>query len=91
MFVFHWLLYNPLWWPESHVGYALGSSWVGVNAGLFTIWYTIWRRHNCHVPRCPRVGRHVRVSDEGDHDLYCRKHKPARRSSGTEHASPTTD
>lgn len=81
--VFHWLLYNPLWWPESGPGYALGSSWMGVNMGMFTIWFTLWRRHNCHEPRCLRTGRHVLDSD-GHQQLYCHRHiekAKARRTS----------
>lgn len=77
----HWFIYNPLWWPENHVGYALGSSWVGVNAGMFSIWWVIFKRHNCHVPRCLRVGRHLKVSEDGHHDLFCRKHRAPREPS----------
>lgn len=75
--IVHWLLlifwYNPLWWPESHPGYALGSSWVGVNAGMFTIWYTLWKRHNCHHAWCPRIGRNT-LDKDGHHQMYCHKH-----------------
>ena len=71
MLIWHWI--QSLWYPESGQGYALGSSWMGVNLGMFTVWYTLWRRHNCHEPRCPRTGRHV-LDKDGHHQLYCHRH-----------------
>ena len=74
MLILHWL--QSLYYPESGKGYALGSSWAGVNLGMFSVWYVLYKRHNCHSPRCARVGRHVKVVD-GHHELYCQKHMPS--------------
>lgn len=78
MILWHWI--SSLWWPESGRGYALGSSWAGDTGTLsiFGLLYLNWKRHNCHEPGCPRVGRNVLVV-EGHHQLYCHKHLPARR------------
>lgn len=52
--------------------------WSGVGGdttafGLPATAYVLWRRHNCHVDRCPRIGRHpVR----GTEWVLCRKHHP---------------
>ena len=75
MIIFHWI--NSLWYPESGEGYAIGSSWAGVNLGMFSVWYVLYKRHNCHEPRCHRVGRKVVVTD-GHHELFCRKHAPPK-------------
>jgi hypothetical protein len=75
-----WRLISSLWWPETGRGYALGSSWAG-DTGMFAVFgllYVHWKRHNCHVERCPRIGRLI-VETEGHHDLYCSKHAPRRR------------
>lgn len=76
MILFHWL--QSLYWPETGKGYALGSSWAGDTGTLsiFGLFWITWRRHNCHSPRCLRVGRHIKVV-EGHHELYCPKHLPS--------------
>lgn len=67
----HWLLYNPTWWPESGVGYAIGSSWSGSTAILSGA-YIIAKRHNCHEHGCWRIGRVLLP----DGTLTCHRHDP---------------
>jgi hypothetical protein len=50
----HWLIYNPLWWPETGIGYAIGSSWAGATA-IITGVIVFWHKHNCHEHRCLRL------------------------------------
>ena len=54
-----------LWW--SGVFSALPSFGV---AGLL---YGLFRKHNCHVRWCPRVGHHL---VEGTEWVVCRRHHP---------------
>lgn len=43
-------------------------------AGLLTVAWLFWRRHNCHVHRCWRIGRHP-VAGTGY--VVCARHHPA--------------
>lgn len=42
-------------------------------ATLATTPLVLWRRHNCHVKRCWRIGRHP---VEGTTFVVCRRHHP---------------
>jgi hypothetical protein len=50
-----------LWW-----------SGAGADLGLFAAPFVLWRRHNCEVRRCPRLGRHVTAAGH----RVCRRHHP---------------
>lgn len=47
-------------------------SGVGGDLSLFTVAYALVRRHNCHVQRCWRIGRHP---VDGGY-LVCARHHP---------------
>jgi hypothetical protein len=51
--------------------------WSGVGSDiseitLFGILWTILRKHNCEVKKCPRIGRHATAAGH----KVCRKHHP---------------
>ena len=48
-------------------------SGIGGDASVLAIPLTLWRQHNCHVARCPRLGRHP-VGGTGL--IVCRRHHP---------------
>lgn len=54
-----------LWW--SGAGSDLGE--LAIVGGLVTL----VTKHNCHVKRCPRIGRHP---VEGTAFMVCRRHHP---------------
>jgi hypothetical protein len=71
--VAHWLLVFFGIDNEAGRGYAFWSGF-GSDIGEFAIiglLYQLVRRHNCHVKRCIRIGRHK----TGDH-VVCAKHHP---------------
>lgn len=41
--------------------------------GVFALVAGAYRKHNCHVRGCPRIGRH---SIDGTNWVVCRKHHP---------------
>jgi hypothetical protein len=75
----HWLAVHTGTINEPGVYYGFWSGFgsdigeyailVGISAGL----YHSFRRHNCHEPRCWRIGLH-RV--EGTPFIACRRHHP---------------
>ena len=71
--VFHW---DSFWWPEAGRGYAFWSSF-GSCLAYFSIIGLIYRKINCHVTGCLRVGIH---HVEGTSYFTCRKHHPKART-----------
>lgn len=61
-----------LWWsgPGSDLAYLT------VLAGFIAA----YRKHNCQVKRCPRIGRHEFTDDAGVKRTLCWKHHPAVES-----------
>lgn len=71
----HWLQ-HVLGLDNPSGPWELFWSGFGSDLGEWTIAATpfvLWRRHNCHVKRCWRIGRH-RV--EGTPFVVCRRHHP---------------
>ena len=67
--LFRW---DTLWWPESGHGYAFWSSF-GSCLMYASIFVLVYRKLNCHVTGCHRLGlHHVR----GTPYITCRKHHP---------------
>lgn len=66
----HWLQHLLGMDNPSGPLYLAWSGWVG-DIPLFGGAWVLYRRHNCHEPRCPRIGRH----SHGD-ATYCRHHRP---------------
>ncbi|HEY1820406.1 MAG TPA: hypothetical protein VGG83_10785 [Trebonia sp.] len=48
-------------------------SGIGGDASILAVPLVVLRRHNCHVRRCPRLGRHP---VQGTAFTVCRKHHP---------------
>lgn len=67
--LFRW---DAFWWPETGHGYAFWSSFGSCLAyfGIFGLWY---RKFNCHVTGCKRLGFH---HVNGTAYITCRKHHP---------------
>ena len=55
-------------------GYLQPYDWLSGIAGLslMSVAYTHWRRHNCEVRGCWRIGRHKSAADQ----MLCRRHHP---------------
>lgn len=53
-------------------GWYLWWSGFGADLGLVGAAVTLYRKHNCEIVRCPRLGRHVTAAG---HRL-CRHHHP---------------
>ncbi len=71
--VWHWLLHI---WGANDEGGAWYGFWSGFGGSIpdFLILgglITLYRKHNCHVQRCPRVGRH-----QAGPYVVCRRHMP---------------
>jgi hypothetical protein len=66
----HWLSWP--WWPASGKASAFFSGF-GADLGELTIFTILFRKLNCHAPRCPRIGHHPTA--DGLHHL-CRRHHP---------------
>lgn len=56
-------------WYGFWSGFAGDISQIAILGGL----YSMWRKHNCHVKGCPRVGRHKVAGTEW---VVCRRHHP---------------
>ncbi|MDQ1747151.1 MAG: hypothetical protein QOD07_1414 [Frankiaceae bacterium] len=54
-----------LWWSG-----MFGNLTIFAAVGIF------YRRHNCHIHRCPRLGHHAAVDANGVEYLVCRRHHP---------------
>lgn len=52
-------------------------SGAGADLGYLSVAAAVWRRHNCHQPRCLRIGRHV-----VDGTSWCGKHHGLARDGG---------
>lgn len=54
--------------------YLAWSGWGSdvAEAGIFVSLGGMLKRHNCHVPWCPRIGRFTTAAGE----LLCHKHSP---------------
>jgi hypothetical protein len=52
--------------------------WSGMfsNLTIFAAVIVFYRRHNCHVHRCPRLGKHSAVDENGVEHLVCKRHHP---------------
>jgi len=52
--------------------------WSGMfgNLAIFTGLGIFLRRHNCHVHRCLRLGRHAAVDAHGIEHVVCKHHHP---------------
>lgn len=53
-------------------GWYLWWSGIGADLGLFGAPFILWRRHNCEVQRCWRLGRHTTAAGH----RVCRIHHP---------------
>jgi hypothetical protein len=80
--------------------------WSGMfgNLTIFAAAILFYRKHDCHVHRCLRLGSHVAVDQNGVEHVVCRRHHPDlgahhqlhpdqlvsgdRRSPGTQPATP---
>lgn len=64
-----------IWWITSSATnsfYGIVSGWLG-DLGLLVGLVMYYRKHNCHVKGCPRLGKH----SVGDGSLIvCKKHHP---------------
>lgn len=62
-------------WPWGSTNLADWSGIIGTveGAGAFGAGYVLYRRHNCHVDGCWRVGRHAAA---GGKYIVCRRHHP---------------
>jgi hypothetical protein len=76
-------------WAQHQFGFASGDgngahylfwsgagsdlAYLGAGGGAITSAVVLYRHHNCHEPRCARIGR-VRVDDHGT--LSCFRHHP---------------
>ena len=70
--VFDWLYHAARWTWHDPDGYNIISGPLA-DITLLGGAYAILRRHNCHVQRCWRIGRHQVA---GTTYLVCRKHHP---------------
>jgi hypothetical protein len=70
-------------WLAHFFGFAAGDGnsasylwWSGTGSDLAYagIFWALWRKHNCHVHRCWRIGRHL---VEGTPYTVCRRHDPS--------------
>jgi hypothetical protein len=52
--------------------------WSGMfgNLTIFAALIVFYRKHNCHIHRCPRVGRHAAVDANGLEYVVCKHHHP---------------
>lgn len=57
--------------PGSGLGYAITSGPLP-DLTMLAIFGAFWRKHNCHVHKCPRLIWKVTAAG----DLVCRKHHP---------------
>lgn len=72
-----------IWWLEVHTGTVNESGpfygfFSGFGSDLSEIVliagaFTLYRHHNCAVPRCPRIA-HKKFEVKGTHQRTCRKH-----------------
>lgn len=77
----HWLYHLLSWtWGGDHQGGANSTGYLIFSGPLADLtiltaaigWYV---KHNCHVKRCLRMGRHS-GSIDGHQQTFCRKHHP---------------
>lgn len=73
MSVGHWLLYWTGIGVESGKGYGYWSG-IGSCFALLSIFGVEYRKHNCHIDRCWRIGVH---KVDGSPYIVCGKHHPA--------------
>lgn len=66
----HWLLHILGIDTQQSYFYDLWSG-IATQASLFIGGVTLYMRHNCHSPHCPRVGKHVYEGTP-----YCTRHRP---------------
>ena len=57
-------------WYLFHSGFGANLGELALLGGI----YGLWRKHNCHTPRCPRIGRHII-----DGTPWCNKHHQQAR------------
>jgi hypothetical protein len=52
--------------------------WSGMfgNLTIFAGILIFYRRHNCHIHRCPRIGTHRATDANGIEHVVCRRHHP---------------
>ncbi|MCW2543934.1 MAG: ybjD [Frankiales bacterium] len=52
--------------------------WSGMfgNITIFAALVMLYRRHNCHIHRCWRIGRHTAVDANGVEHVVCKTHHP---------------
>lgn len=76
MAIWHWLLIVT----GTHIPPGQYSPWYNFWSGfagdltLFGAIFALYYKHNCHVPKCPRIARHT-----VDGSPYCTKHHKAAR------------
>lgn len=67
---------HDIWHPLKGDGYQFWSGIAGTvlfSGGIYAVAINNLRKHNCHVHRCWRVGRHP---VEGTAYIVCRRHHP---------------
>lgn len=52
--------------------------WSGMfgNLTIFAALVVFYRKHNCHIHRCLRLGRHPATDVNGLEHMVCRRHHP---------------
>jgi hypothetical protein len=52
--------------------------WSGMfaNVTIFAAVLIFYRKHNCHIHRCWRLGRHTAVDANGIEHTVCKRHHP---------------
>lgn len=76
-------LINFWWWLQHLIGADNGSGpvylfWSGFfgDMTIFTGVFMLYRKHNCHVTTCPRIGRHRVKGHQGEEYVVCKRHHP---------------
>lgn len=70
--MWHWFLWVTGSSNVSGKWYGFWSGFAG-DIPMFLGVGVLWRKVNCHEPRCPRIGTH---HVPGTHYVKCRKHHP---------------
>jgi hypothetical protein len=66
------LLLHVLGLDDASGRWYLWWSGIGANLGYLAIVGSLYRRHNCEITGCPRLGRHTSAAGH----LLCRRHHP---------------
>jgi hypothetical protein len=66
------LLIHLLGLDDASGRWYLFYSGVGADLGIIGAAYGLYRRHNCEIHHCPRLGRHVTAAGA----RLCRRHHP---------------